>query len=86
MGYTDTLSILQTFLHFLKAKDINNSLNNTENNFPCEREKINLKFREIVQTQSFKFHTPFNICFRRLVTNIFREDTYHSRTEVCDTM
>ena len=73
------LSILQTFLHFLKAKCINNCLNSTENNFLREREKINFKVQrfwgstgKISSSVSFHqnfqvFHAKFNIRFRRLV-------------------
>jgi len=74
------LSILQSFLHFLEAKYINNCPgNNTENNFPWEREKMNFKVQgtfantgKIPPSVSFYqyfqvFHTKVNIRFQHLV-------------------
>ena len=68
------LSILESFLHFLKAKHII-SWNNTENNFPWKREKINFKTQRtcantgrisssVLFHQYFQvFYTKFNIRF-----------------------
>ena len=68
-------SILQSFLHFLKAKYINNYLKKHRKQFPMGKREnkfqssgILCKHRQNSLHQNFQeFHTKFNICFRRLV-------------------
>ena len=62
------LSILQSFLHFLKAITYRIiAWNNTENNFPRERKKLNtFQSSEILWKHMAKFHHPFHF------TNTFK--------------